>query len=192
MLQFLSSHLVAIIAGVAGGACIFALRIFLKRRKERAVQKEMTLLQRRNDALNQTLSNPKVKQAGAAMAGPMEVQWDERALDSRRSGGSSVMVELVEFSTYSRRKYLFPLGDTISIGSGVDNHLVLQRERVQPKHCEIFLSGNAVAVRSVAESEVLLIRGKKSALISGEGVFLNNGDRIRIGTANIQYRCFEA
>lgn len=194
MLQFLSSHIiyVYVIAGIAVIFLIVVLRILLKRRKIKRMQKEMSTLQKRNEALNETLRNPKVKASGNGTAGPMEIQWDDKVLKDASAKKQSMMIELIEFSAYSRRKYLFPAGQTICIGSGADNQLVLQREGVATRHCEIFSTGKALAARNVSNAKALLIRGKNSAFISDEGVFLNNGDHIRIGSADIQFRCFKA
>lgn len=108
MLSFILSHIGYFIAGIVVILLVFVLRPVLKRKKLRGQEKEMSQLQKRNEALNETLRNPKIKTAEPAAVGPMEVQWDEKAVDQQRTGRASMMVELVEFSTYSRRKYLFP------------------------------------------------------------------------------------
>ncbi len=192
MLSFILSHIGYFIVGLAVVLLLFVLRPVLKRKKLREQEEEMSLLQKRNEALNETLRNPKVKAAKNAAVGPMEVQWDEKAMDLQRTGRTSVMVELVEFSTYSRRKYLFSAEQPIHIGSGTENQLVLPREGVAAKHCEIFAIDGAMAVKTAAEAKAVLVRGKTSAVINREGVLLNNGDHIRMGTADVQFRCFKA
>ncbi len=191
MLSFILSHIGYFIAGLAV-ILLLVLRPVLKRKKLREQEKEMSLLQKRNEALNETLRNPKMKAAENTSVGPMEIQWDEKALDLQRTGRTSVMVELVEFSTYSRRKYLFSAEQPIHIGSGTENQLVLPREGVAARHCEIFAINGAMAVKAVAGAKAVLARGKTSAVISSEGILLNNGDHIRMGTADVQFRCFKA
>lgn len=181
-----------IIVSVAVAAVFVLVRNFLKKQKDRRKQKEMTLLQRRNEALNETLRNPKMQKTDGVVAGPMEIQWDERAINQKKTKHSAMMIELVEFAAYSRRKYLFPVGQMICIGSGENNQVVLARDGVAAKHCEIFQADHAIAIRNVSETTALLIRGKTSVLISTEGVFLNDGDRIKMGAAEIQFRCFKA
>lgn len=191
MLSFILSHIGYFIAGLAV-ILLLVLRPVLKRKKLREQEKEMSLLQKRNEALNETLRNPKMKAAENTSVGPMEVQWDEKALDLQCTGRTSVMVELVEFSTYSRRKYLFSAEQSIHIGSGTENQLVLPREGVAARHCEIFAINGAMAVKTVAGAKAVLARGKTSAVISSEGILLNNGDHIHMGTADVQFRCFKA
>lgn len=192
MLAFILSHMGYLIAGLAVVLLLFVLRPVLKRKKLREQEKEMSLLQKRNEALNETLRNPKVKAAENAPVAPMEVHWDEKAVDRQHSGRASMMVELVEFSTYSRRKYLFSAEQPIHIGSGTENQLVLSREGVAARHCKIFTINGALAVKVAAGAKAVLVRGKTSAVISSEGVLLNNGDHIRMGTADVQFRCFKA
>ncbi len=192
MLSFILSHIGYFIAGLAVILLLFVLRPVLKKKKLREQEKEMSLLQKRNEALNETLRNPKIKATESTAVGPMEVQWDEKAMDHQRTGRTSVMVELVEFSTYSRRKYLFSAEQTIHIGSSTENQLVLPREGVVSRHCEIFAINGAMAVKTVAGAKAVLARGKTSAAINSEGVLLNNGDHIRMGSADVQFRCFKA
>lgn len=190
MLQFILSHWY-VFAGAALVGLISVLSRFMKQNKQKQKQKEMTDLQKRNEALNETLRNPKVKKKSTVSAGPMEVQWDDKALNNSASGRKSMMIELVEFSTYSRRKYMFPADQAITIGSSADNQLVLPRDGVAPKHCEIYLTNKVFAVRSLSDSQATLVRGKASAYITREGVFLNNGDHIKMGAADIQFNCFK-
>ena len=192
MLSFILSHIGYFIAGLAVILLLLVLRPVLKRKKLREQEKEMSLLQKRNEALNETLRTPKIKAAENAAVKPMEVQWDEKAMELQRTGRTSLMVELVEFSTYSRRKYLFSAEQPIHIGSGTENQLVLPREGVAARHCEIFAISGAMAIRTTAGAKAVLVRGKTSAVISSEGVLLNNGDHIRMGTADVQFRCFKA
>ena len=192
MLQFFLSHIVYIIAAVAAVLLFFIFSRIHKKKKERQKQREMSAMQRRNEALNETLRNPKVKKTDKGAIAPMEVQWDEKALREPSAESASMMIELIEFSTYSRRKYLFPVGRPITIGSNMDNQLVLPREDVAARHCEIFSQADCLAARSLSDEQTLLIRGKNPAQISRDGVFLNNGDHIRLGSADIQFRCYKA
>lgn len=192
MLSFILSHIGYFIAGLVVILLVFVLRPVLKRKKLRGQEKEMSQLQKRNEALNETLRNPKIKTAEPAAVGPMEVQWDEKAVNQQRTGRASMMVELVEFSTYSRRKYLFSAEQSIHIGSGAENQLVLPREGIAVRHCEIFAVKDTMAVRAVGGETATLVRGKTTAVINGEGLLLNNGDHIRMGSADVQFRCFKA
>ena len=101
------------------------------------------------------------------------------------------MVELTELSAYSRRKYVFRGEQAVTVGSGGDNSLVLARDGVAERHCEVRMIGKDFCVRSLSTARTVLIRGKKSFLVGTEGVYLNDGDHIQLGTAEIQFRKFK-
>ena len=192
MLQFLASNIIYVIAGAVVVAGLILLKRMMARRKEEKRQREMFLLQRRNEVLNETLRNPKAKDLPKPVAAPVEIKWDEKAGDLKQTNGSTLVIELVEMSAYSRRKHLFQAGQPIDIGSGKNNQMVLIREGVAEKHCRIFLKNGAIAVKNLCGAKTLLVRGKVTALINEEGVYLNNGDHIRLGTIDIQFRYFKA
>lgn len=184
------SHILYVIIITMVFLLIFLFRYIIKSRKISQKQREMSLLQRRNEMLNETLRNPQIKIVGHAMTGPVEVQWDEKAIEHSQNQNISMMIELVEFSTYSRRKYIFPADQIINVGSGANNQLVLMREGVASSHCAFVTTDGVVTVRSMPGQKTVLIHGKVSALVGEDGVFLRDGDHIRIGEADIQFRCF--
>lgn len=187
MLDFLQAHLY--ILGIP--VLLFvALRFFSKRRRIKRELEEMSQYKRRDEALVEALRNPQVKEEGGP-EGPMEISWDDKAVSKRGKKSASPMIELVELSTYSRKKFVFRLGQPIRIGSGKDNQMELLREGVEESHCEIFLNGEKACARSLSGAKTLLKRGKTSALISPAGVYLNNGDRIQLGTVEVQIRLFK-
>lgn len=192
MLQGIASHTAWIAVGIGSIALLCLLRWGIRQKGLHTRQKELSLLQKRNEALNETLRNPRVKTAERTAVNPMEVQWDEKTINDSRIDRTSAMIELVEFSDYSRRKYIFPANQVIRIGSGLENQLVLPRKGVAPMHCEIFATDEGPAIRTVSPSKALLLRGKTSATIDRRGTLLNNGDHIRLGTADIQFRRFKA
>lgn len=180
-----------ILAAAAGIAFIAGLAVWTRWRKNRRQFEEMSRLKRRNDALNEALRNPDMEPGSSGPEGPMAITWDGETAGRRGSGGSSLMVELTELSAYSRRKYVFRGEQNITIGSGAGNQLVLTRDGVAEKHCEVRMIGRQFCVRSLSAEKVVLIRGRKSFLVGAEGVYLNDGDHIRLGTAEIQFRKFK-
>lgn len=189
MIYFLQTHLYIVIVPVL--LLLIALRLLTKRRKTRREFEEMSQFKRRDEALAAALRNPQVKEERGGPERPMEISWDDKAVNEKEKKDASIMVELVELSAYSRRKYVYRLNRPVQIGSGKGNHMELLREGVAEKHCEIFLNGNKVCARSCPGAKTLLKRGKTSALISSDSVYLNNGDHIQLGTAEIQFRFFK-
>lgn len=166
---------------------------FMKRRKKRRNEAEISQLHRRNEALSDALRNPMAKERQSVGAdGPLEISWDENAVNEAGQAAGGLTIELTELSAYSRKKYAFRADKPISIGSGNENRMVVFKDGVAAKHCVITTAGGRPCVCAVPGCRALLHRGKKTAIISENGVFLNNGDQVEIGTAMIQFRAFKA
>lgn len=180
-----------LLAAVAGVALIAGLILWTRWRKKHRQFEEMSQIRRRNDALNAALRNPHMEAGSSGPEGPMSVSWDDKAVNRRGIAGPSLMVELTELSAYSRRKYVFRGEQNITVGSGASNQLALVRDGVAERHCEVRMIGKRFCVRSLSEAKTILIRGKKSFLVGTEGVYLNDGDRIQLGAAEIQFRKFK-
>lgn len=174
------------IALLVAGLCAWS-----RHRKRQKQFQEMSHLHRRNEALNDALRNPLAKQDRAGSDGPMEITWDDKAV---KEGGavSSLMMELVELAAYSRRKYVFRAGPPVTVGSGENNQVVLPREGVEERHCEICLNAGKLCVRSVSNARTILKRKKTMVLVDSEGVYLRSGDHIQLGTAELQFRTFKS
>lgn len=181
------------IAAAATIGLIVVLRTWSKWRKKRRKSEEMSHITRRNEALNEALRDPSAKEpVQSGPEGPLEISWDDKAVHQSAAAGSALMIELIELSTYSRRKYVFRADRPISIGSGPNNQMVLPREGVAEKHCEIRMAGKRACVRSVSRAQTSLKRKKNVVLVGTEGIYLNNGDHLQLGTSEIQFRLFKA
>ena len=174
-----------ILAAVAGVALIAGLTIWMRWRSKRRQFEEISQMKRRNEALNEALRNPNMESGSSGPEGP---SWDDKAVNGRGTGGPSIMAELTELSAYSRRRYVFRGEQNITVGSGGDNALVLARDGVAQRHCEVRMIDKRFCVRSLPAAKTILIRGKKSFLVGTEGVYLNDGDHIQLGTAEIEFR----
>jgi len=182
-----------VIAVVAGVALVAVLRAWSKWRKDKKKLEEMSHITRRNDALNEALRDPYAKEpVQSGPEGPLEISWDDRAVNPGAPAGASLLVELIELSTYSRRKYVFHADQPISIGSGDGNQLVLAHDGVADRHCEIRLIGKRPCIRSTSRAQTVLKRKKTTVLVGTDGIYLNNGDHIQLGTSEIQFRLFKA
>lgn len=181
------------IAAAAAIALIAALRAWSKWRKNRRKSAEMSHITRRNEALNEALRDPYAKEpVQSGPEGPLEICWDDKAVHQSAAADSSLMIELIELSAYSRRKYVFRANRPVFIGSGPNNQMVIPREGVAEKHCEIRMAGKRACVRSVSRAQTSLKRKKTVVLVGTEGIYLNNGDHIQLGTSEIQFRLFKA
>lgn len=180
-----------ILAAAAIFALIIACTVWSRRRKRKKQFEEISQIKRRNEALNEALQHPHMTQDHAGPEGPMEISWDDKAINRRGVAGPSLLIELTELSAYSRRKYVFRGEQCITIGSSNHNLLVLTRDGVAEQHCEIRQINKRFCVRSLSEAKTVLIRKKKSVLVGTDGVYLNDGDRIQMGISEIQFRKFK-
>lgn len=181
------------IAAMVVVGLIVVLRTWTKWRKDRKKSAEMSHITRRNEALNEALRDPSAKEpVQSGPEGPLEISWDDKAVRQSAAADSSQMVELIELSTYSRRRYVFRAECPISIGSGPNNQMVLPREGVAEKHCEIRMAGKRAYVRSTSRAQTSLKRKKTVVLVGSEGIYLNNGDHLQLGTSEVQFRLFKA
>lgn len=188
----LPKPLIMILIAAAAAIFVVALRLALRRRKRRKQFEEIAQLKQRDEALNEALRNPQAGAAGSAQAkGPIEVSWEDKTVRSPGAASGGAMVELIELSAYSRRKYIFRTDQPITIGSGKDNQLMLCREGVEAQHCEIRMNGGKPCIRSLAGARTVLTRKKTSVLVSAEGIYLNNGDHIQLGESELQFRLFK-
>ena len=191
MVEFLKTHL-WIFALAAVPLLIIILRTVLRHRGQRKAEEELTQLKRRDEALAEALRNPLVKDTPRGSEGAMEIAWDEKAVNNGKKGQKSQMIELVELSGYSRRKYVFHADETIRIGSTPENRLALPRDGVERVHCEIFMNGNKPCLRSAPVAKTILKRGGQPVLVGPGGVYLSSKDHIVLGSVDIQFRLFKA
>ena len=166
---------------------IVGIPIIARRRRTRREWEEMSQRKRRDEALNEALRNPHLERDNSGPERPMAISWEDRAVNEKKKRDNSPLVELVLLSEYSHRKYVYRLDQPIRIGSGVDNQMELHWEGVAPRHCEIFLNQEKPCVRSLMGAETCVIRGKAAAPVGSGGVYLNNGDHIRLGAGEVSF-----
>ena len=189
VLEFLMSHpWVPALALVP--LVIAALRVIIRRRQRRLKEEELSQIKRRNEALYEALRNPLVAQTRRG-EDAMEITWDDKAV-SKEKDKAVLMAELVELSGHARRKYVFRVDGPIRIGSGPENRMVLARDGVAKEHCELFMSGTKPCIRSLSGAKTVLRRGKTNTLVGQDGVYLQNGDYLQLGSTGIQFRLFRA
>ena len=165
--------------------------LLLRRRKARREQREMSQFKRRDEALNEALRNPRMEEDPGRPEGPMSVSWGDKSVSRRPKAPPSPMVELVLLSEYSHRTYVYRLDQPIRVGSERDNHMELHLDGVASRHLELFLNQGKPCVRTLPGARALLKRGRTAAAIPQDGVYLNSGDRIQFGRAELQFRLFK-
>lgn len=171
---------------------IVLLRSVMRRRRKRNNEREISRVHRRNEALADALDNPMAKgERERRSEGPLEISWSDKAENENAQIADGLMFELTELSEYSRKKYVFKADKPVTIGSGSDNRMVIFRDGVAERHCVITTANGKPCVRTARGEQAMLHRGKKTAVISENGLFLNSGDKIEFGGAAIQFKAFK-
>lgn len=97
-----------------------------------------------------------------------------------------IMVQLVERTELSTRKFMLNPAKGIKIGSDVqENDITVMAEGISPHQCEIFSVRDKVYVRDLGEGNRTIVRRKKEqAIADGNGVRLLSNDTIILGNAS--------
>lgn len=189
---------VAIVIGVL--AAIVILCIVVKKQK---TKKEKTLLANdklREEALDKMLFNQeaafKTDGQPTFAAVPINVNYDVNAVDKSKgkAGGKKkrknkkMMIQIVEKSELSVRKYMFDPGKSIFIGSkNGKNHIVNSSSTVDERQCEIRGMEDKVYARNLGHpAKVIVSRGKQTAYVEQNYIELKNGDVISIANTTYQ------
>lgn len=146
----------------------------------------------REEALDKILLNKNAenKKGEALLATPFEVNYDVARIEKNKKASakkekkdSKVMVQIVENSELSARKYMFDPKKGICIGSKVGkNHIVITGSKVDAKQCEIVESAGKVYVHNIGNSgRIVLQRGNQKAYVQQKYVELKSGDCIILG-----------
>lgn len=98
-----------------------------------------------------------------------------------------LMVQLIENTELSSRKFVLNPENVIRIGSGLENNdIVVASGDISYIQCEIFKAGEKIYVRNKGNQVRTVIKRKRQkAIVDNRGIGLMSGDRIILG--NITY-----
>ena len=176
-------------------ACIVFVILFfflIKIRKKNKKQKIMSIQAEdklREEALDKIILNDKAQndEGDVFSAKPFEVNYDaasvEKHTEKAKKARYRTMVQIVENSELSSRKYMFDPSKGIHIGGkNGKNDIVVSDMSVDDQQCEIVLSSSTVYIRNIGGSrKVVLKRGKQQAYVEKKYVALKSNDVILIG-----------
>lgn len=127
----------------------------------------------KEEALDRALSNRRHLGKSPQAQAPMEVHYK-----SEPRKGMGTMLRLTEQAESMTKEYLFQQNETILLGEEYGRAAVFQRKGKNRVFCELFPYEDGIYVRRSGKAEGRLIRGKKAAPLTGEGIRLRSGDRI--------------
>lgn len=171
--------------------------LFLKKQiKKYGKKKEINQAaadQIRDENLNHViLNNYRQKKGDKVAHKPYDVDYGSGAdasdvvLDDGK-GVCQLMVQLVERTELSMRKFVLNPAHGIQIGSNLnDNDIVVFSGEIAAHQCEIFSAGGKVYVRNLENNNKTIVRRRKERVIVNErGIRLLTGDCILLG--NVSY-----
>lgn len=107
----------------------------------------------------------------------------KKTVDLVQTGESHVMVQLVEKTELSTRKFMMNPAKAVRVGSNLqDNDITVLADGVSPHQFEIFEIRNKVFVRNLgSENRTIIRRKKEQAIVDDKGIRLLSGDSILLG-----------
>lgn len=187
-----------IIIGIFAILLIIIILSLISRKKKEKREKALLVSDKiREEALDRLLLNKETEAKSAEKtftAIPIEVNYDANSIEKLKSNifekkkNKKVMVQIVENSELSARKYMLDPGKGIFIGSKVGkNHIVINNTNIDAQQCEIRENSGKVYVRNIGSSgKVVLRRGKQSAYVEQKYLEMKTDDALLIG--NTIYR----
>ena len=126
---------------------------------------------------------------------PYEVDYSRAAQEASASNmgtkisgkldGNAVMVQLIEHTGLSTRKFVLNASRGISIGTEEGNDITFISDDRQSYKCSVFCVQKKVFVRNeMLGTRILLRRKKQQAIVDEKGIGLKNGDCIVAGTVS--------
>ena len=125
---------------------------------------------------------------------PYDVDYGYGAADNSKKGrqevkdgGNQLMIQLIEKTELSARKFVLNPAKIIRIGSDLQNNdIVVFSENVSSRQCEIFSAMDKVFIRNTGEKCRTIIRRKKEqAIVDNRGIRLLSGDVVILD--NVSY-----
>lgn len=183
--------------GIGILAALLAVIIFSlisKKRREKKAKAQLAGDKVREEALDKLLLNKEAeirKEENTFAAIPFAVNYDvnstEKAntTEKKKNKRKKVMVQIVENSELSARKYMLDPQKGIFMGSkNGKNHIVINSADIDERQCEIRESSEKVYIRNIGSSgKVVLRRGKQSAYVEQKYLEIKTGDALMIGNA---------
>lgn len=182
--------------GIIAGAVLFLFIILHRIMKIRQKKKEIRRQAEdklREEALDRVLSGGKPAANGASSGSvPFDVRYNSDPQKKKKKAArpddapelqSAVMIELVEQTELSTRKYMFHVKDRITFGDrGANNDIVVTGARIAKQQCEVFRLGQELYIKRIEDgTPVILKRKNRQVTVESEAIKLASKDEILIG-----------
>lgn len=171
---------------------ITLLRKFMQKKQKNKELRQAAEDKLRDENLNNVILN---NHAGSNRPREVHVPYDvdysnlggegnKNLLDNSKRKDGQVMLQLVEKTELSTRKFMLNPIKKIRIGSDLqDNDISVLSEGVSSHQCEIFSVGDKIFIRNLShENQTILKRKKEQAIVDEKGLRLLSNDKIILGS----------
>lgn len=182
--------LVFIILFLSMGGIVFLKKFFHRKRKNKEL--EQTAADKiRDENLNNVILNSYANNSNLKeVYKPYDVDYSSPNSEKNKGVGKRkaqdmqhVMVQLIEKTELSTRKFMMNPSKKIRIGSGLqDNDITVLAEGVSLHQCEIFSVGNKVYIKNLSsENRTIIKRKREQAIVDERGIRLLSNDVVILG-----------
>lgn len=149
----------------------------------------------RDENLNHVILNAyQKKEKQKEIHKPYDVDYGRVGVDNgkksrrkERDEGGQLLIQLIEKTEFSARKFVLNPAKIIRIGSDLQNNdIVVFSENVSPSQCEIFSAMDKVFIRNTGEKcKTIIKRKREQAIVDNKGIRLLSGDVVIL--SNVSY-----
>lgn len=142
----------------------------------------------RDENLNSFILNKHATSANKEVYVPYEVDYSQAVQNpslnmNTLQKSKAVMVQIIERTGLSERKFAMNASRGISIGTSKDNDITLISDDRNEYQCQIFAIGNKVFTKNAANgARIILRRKKEQAIVDTRGIRIKSGDILLIGS----------
>ncbi len=173
---------------------IIILKKLFKRNEKNKELKRATEDKRRDENLNNVILNSYADKSDLKeIHTPYDIDYSNPNGDSIKSNNNNlrkednqVMIQLVERTELSTRKFMMNPAKKIKIGSDLQgNDITVMADGISPHQCEIFSVRDKVYIRNLGQGNRTIVRRKKEqAIVDEKGIRLLSNDTIILGNAS--------
>ena len=166
---------------------VFLIRVLriISNRKSRVKEFRQAAEDRaRDESLNNVILNPRSDNTNKEAYVPYEVDYSASAQNGTVNTTSQVsteimMVQIIEQTELSKRKFVLNASKGIKIGSTSENDISFFSDSGTDFQCEVFSVNSHVFARNLnSDARIILRRKKDSAVLDTKGIRIKSGDTI--------------
>lgn len=159
---------------------VYLVRMLIKRNSKNREIQQAASDRIRNENLDRIILNP-IKGDTKSQPKPYEVNYENGGEQDKRKE-NPIMVQMIENTELSSKKYILNPAKGIRIGSALEgNDIVIANGKLADYQCEIFTVKNKVYIKNLSNDiRTIIKRHKEQAIVDEKGIRILSGDRICI------------